>query len=138
MALPADLRGRFPFIQVNCLSEVLFDAALRRASELDSYIAAHGKPIGPLHGLPVSVKDSFRVNGAETSVGFVGWLGKRETAETESEAVKMLTGMGAVVHVKTNMPTGAMVIATRLYFGLHENTLAVRVFAVLLMSTWAI
>lgn len=96
-------------LQLNCLSEVLFDSALRRASQLDSYIATYGKPVGPLHGLPGSLKDPFRVEGAETSVGFVGWLGKRETGETESEVVKMAMEMGAVVHVKTNVPTGLMV-----------------------------
>lgn len=95
--------------QVNCLSEVLFESALRRATQLDSYIATHGKPMGPLHGLPISLKDQFRIAGAETSVGYVGWLGKPETEETESEVVKILMEMGAVVHVKTNVPTGLMV-----------------------------
>ena len=96
-------------LQLNCLSEVLFEPALRRASQLDSYITTHGKPIGPLHGLPISLKDQFRVEGAETSVGFVGWLGNRETGETESEMVKMLMEMGAIIHVKSNVPPGLMV-----------------------------
>lgn len=96
-------------LQLNCLSEVLFEPALRHASHLDAYIATCGKPIGPLHGLPISLKDQFRVEGAETSVGFIGWLGKQETAETESELVKMLIEMGAVIHVKTNVPPGLMV-----------------------------
>ena len=42
-------------------------------------------------------------------MGYVGWLGKPETGETESEVVKMLMEMGAVVHVKTNVPTSLMV-----------------------------
>ncbi|KAK0515032.1 hypothetical protein JMJ35_002411 [Cladonia borealis] len=97
---------------VNCLSEVLFDSALKRAGELDSYIATYRKPVGPLHGLPISLKDQFRIEGAETSVGYVGWLGKPETAETESEIVRMLIKSGAVVHAKTNVPTGLMAIET--------------------------
>ena len=39
----------------NCLTEVLFDRALRRARELDER-KRNGLSLGPLHGLPVSVK----------------------------------------------------------------------------------
>lgn len=88
---------------------MLFESALQRAKQLDSYMETHGKPMGPLHGLPISLKDQFRVKGAETSVGYVGWLGKWETEDTESEVVKTLVGLGAVVHVKTNVPTSLMV-----------------------------
>ena len=35
--------------------------ALARAKELDEYYAKHGKPSGPLHGLPISLKDQLRV-----------------------------------------------------------------------------
>ena len=69
----------------------------------------HGRPVGPLHGVPISLKDVFRVKGAETSVGFVGLLGQIESDEMESEIVKMMREMGAVLHVKTNVPTSLMV-----------------------------
>jgi hypothetical protein len=39
---------------------------------LDEYYVKHGKPIGPLHGLPVSLKDQFHVKGVETTMGYVG------------------------------------------------------------------
>lgn len=55
--------------QTNCLSEVYFDRALTRAAELDIYLKAHGKVIGPLHGLPISLKDMFNVQGIETTIG---------------------------------------------------------------------
>lgn len=35
--------------------------ALARARELDDYFAKHGKTIGPLHGLPISLKDQLRI-----------------------------------------------------------------------------
>jgi Asp-tRNA(Asn)/Glu-tRNA(Gln) amidotransferase A subunit family amidase len=95
--------------QVKCISEILFSQALARAAELDDYLRAHGKPIGPLHGLPISLKDQFRVKDAETSVGYVAWLGKKETDETESFLVKRLKALGAIVYVKTNVPTSLMV-----------------------------
>lgn len=43
---------------VNCLTEVMFDEAVERAKELDEYLEREGKTMGPLHGLPVSVKVS--------------------------------------------------------------------------------
>lgn len=35
--------------------------ALARAQYLDDYMAEHKKPIGPLHGLPISLKDQVRI-----------------------------------------------------------------------------
>jgi Asp-tRNA(Asn)/Glu-tRNA(Gln) amidotransferase A subunit family amidase len=85
---------------------------LERATELDAYLALHKKPFGPLHGLPVSLKDAFRVSGVETSIGYVGWLGKPETEETQSGVVNLLQRSGAVFYVKTNIPTSLMVSIT--------------------------
>ncbi|KAK8196059.1 hypothetical protein M8818_007211 [Zalaria obscura] len=41
----------------NCVTDLLPDRALTRAKYLDDYLAEHKKPIGPLHGLPISVKE---------------------------------------------------------------------------------
>ncbi|KAJ3476075.1 hypothetical protein NLG97_g9244 [Lecanicillium saksenae] len=60
---------------VNCLHEIFFEAAIADAEKLDDYFAKHGKPVGPLHGLPVSLKDQFHVKGVETTMGYVGWIG---------------------------------------------------------------
>jgi Asp-tRNAAsn/Glu-tRNAGln amidotransferase A subunit and related amidases len=35
---------------------MFFDVAIDRAKYLDDYLAKEGKPIGPLHGLPISIK----------------------------------------------------------------------------------
>lgn len=77
--------------------------------ELDAHLADTGTTVGPLHGLPVSLKDQFRVEGTETSMGFVGLLGKKETKESESQVVTALREAGAVLFVKTNVPSGMMV-----------------------------
>jgi len=59
--------------QVNCLHEIFFDAAIADAKALDEYFEENdGKPKGPLHGLPVSLKDQFHVKGVETTMGYVG------------------------------------------------------------------
>ena len=55
-------------LQTNCLHEIFFDAAIRDARALDEYFAKHGVPKGPLHGLPVSLKDQFHVKGVETTM----------------------------------------------------------------------
>ncbi|KIV85071.1 hypothetical protein PV11_00806 [Exophiala sideris] len=96
---------------VNCLHETFFDAALASATELDHYYAQHKKTIGPLHGVPVSLKDQFHVKGVETTMGYVGWIGTFEGTKDdprkgtfESEMVKELRALGAVLYCKTSVP----------------------------------
>ncbi|KAI4722668.1 amidase [Aureobasidium sp. EXF-10727] len=96
---------------VNCLHEIFYDAAIESAQKLDHYLANHKKPIGPLHGLPVSLKDQFHVRGVETHMGYVGWIGtfqgEKGTGKEkvyESEMVKELRDLGAVLFVKTAVP----------------------------------
>ena len=36
---------------------------------MDEYLAKHGTIVGPLHGLPVSLKDQFPIKGLETTMG---------------------------------------------------------------------
>lgn len=52
-----------------CCTEIFFEEAFAVAQELDDYLAKTGKTIGPLHGLPVSIKDLFSVQGVDTSIG---------------------------------------------------------------------
>lgn len=97
--------------KTNCLHETFFDAAIEDAKALDDFYRQNQKPIGPLHGLPVSLKDQFHVKGVETSMGYVGWLGtfegKKGTGKEkvfESELVKELRSLGAVLYCKTSVP----------------------------------
>ena len=97
--------------QVNCLHEVFFEDAIAEAKKLDAYFAEHKKPVGPLHGLPVSLKDQFHVRGVETTMGYVGWIdtfqGKKGTGKEkvfESEMVRELRNLGAVLYCKTSVP----------------------------------
>ena len=100
----------------NCLSEVFFDEALERAKELDDYLQRTGKPYGPLHGLPVSVKDHVMIKGKDTSTGYVAWCYKT-VAERDAVAVDILRKAGAVLYVKTNNPQTLLV---RSYALLHQ------------------
>lgn len=96
---------------LSCLHEVFFDAAIADAKRLDAYYAEHKKTVGPLHGVPVSLKDQFHVKGVETSMGYVGWVGtfegKKDTGKEkvyESEMVTMLRNAGAILYCKTSVP----------------------------------
>src|SRR5215469_3975290 len=47
---------------INCLAEIFFDQAFQRAQYLDDYYKSNGgKTIGPLHGIPISLKDQFNI-----------------------------------------------------------------------------
>lgn len=52
-----------------CCTEMFFEAALATAKSLDEYLERTGKTRGPLHGLPISIKDSMDVQGVDTSIG---------------------------------------------------------------------
>lgn len=82
---------------------------------LDDHYTKTGKPLGPLHGLPVSLKDQFHVKGVETTMGYVGWIntfqGKTDDPRYlthESELVKELRAAGAVLYCKTSVPMTLM------------------------------
>jgi amidase len=77
---PTNLHGpvQFPVRligKVNCSNEIFFVLALQHAIELDEFYIQTGKTVGSLHGLPISLKDQFRVKGVETSMGYIAWLG---------------------------------------------------------------
>jgi amidase len=98
-------------LQTNCLHETFFDAALSDAKYLDDYLAKNGKPLGPLHGVPISLKDQFHVKDVETSMGYVGWIGTFQGIKDdprkgvyESEMVRELRALGAVLYCKTSVP----------------------------------
>lgn len=81
------------------------------AKRLDAIFAETGKPVGPLHGLPISLKDQLHVKGVETTMGYTGWVGtfegKKGTGKEkvyESELVRELRELGALLFCKTSVP----------------------------------
>ncbi|KAF9516021.1 hypothetical protein BS47DRAFT_1259644, partial [Hydnum rufescens UP504] len=47
----------------NCLAEVFIEQTLQRLRELDEMFQQTGQVIGPLHGLPISIKDHMKIKG---------------------------------------------------------------------------
>ncbi|CAK4030050.1 fatty-acid amide hydrolase like [Lecanosticta acicola] len=93
---------------VNCLTEILFEDALVRARELDAHFQKTGKPIGPLHGLPISLKDTFKIKGYDASIGIADLC--FQPAHTNSALVDLLISQGAVLYCKTNVPQTMMAL----------------------------
>ncbi|RJE22561.1 Amidase [Aspergillus sclerotialis] len=90
---------------VGCLTETMFTEAQERARYLDS-LREQGKLVGPLHGLPVSIKDNFHYKGTEATIGMVAFMD--QTSTENSPLVDILLKLGAVICVKTNVPQTMM------------------------------
>ncbi|TCD65745.1 hypothetical protein EIP91_002229 [Steccherinum ochraceum] len=91
---------------VNCLTEIFVDRAVARARELDEHLRSTGRVVGPLHGLPVSLKDQICVKGVETTMGYVSWIGRY--AQKNASLVDILYECGANPFVQTNVPQTLM------------------------------
>lgn len=86
---------------------MLFDDASKRAVELDQFFKENGRVVGPLHGVPMTVKDQFDIQGYDSTIGYVG-RAFRPAAEN-SVLVALLRQMGAVIIAKSNLPQSIMV-----------------------------
>ena len=95
-------------LQTNCLSDAFFDEALEHARSLDAHLQQTGNPVGPLHGLPISLKDNFNIKGKDSTVGFTSLV--NTPAEENATLVDILEQLGAVRYCKTNVPTAMMIV----------------------------
>jgi Asp-tRNA(Asn)/Glu-tRNA(Gln) amidotransferase A subunit family amidase len=91
----------------SCLTETFFEEGIARAKQLDEHLEKTGTVVGPFHGLPISIKDSFSVEGIPTTIGFVDFL-DHPPKTYNSSLVDVLLGAGAVLYVKTNVPQTMM------------------------------
>ncbi len=77
------------------------ERALKDARAADRALAK-GRPIGPLHGVPMTVKESFNIPGQPTTWGFPAFAGN--VATEDAVVVARLRAAGAVIFGKTNVP----------------------------------
>ncbi|PGH07133.1 hypothetical protein GX51_01920 [Blastomyces parvus] len=91
---------------LNCCLEFRYQDARAEAEQLDHYLQESGKTKGPLHGLPISVKDQCRIIGTETTCGFVSQVGVIDSEN--STLVDILADAGAVIFVKTSLSIGCL------------------------------
>ncbi len=86
---------------LNAFVSVMGEEALQRAREREAELL-RGEVLGLLHGVPVTVKDSFDVAGWPTQVG--SRLRTAEPARRDAAAVARLRAEGAILLGKTNTP----------------------------------
>ncbi|OOF95396.1 hypothetical protein ASPCADRAFT_169972 [Aspergillus carbonarius ITEM 5010] len=85
-----------------CLTEPLFAQALDRARALDTHLQSTSRPIGPLHGLPISIKDTFHITHVDSTSGLVALA--FHPATQDASLVTLLQSLGAIIITKTNVP----------------------------------
>ncbi|MCV7222816.1 amidase family protein [Mycolicibacterium elephantis] len=76
----------------------------RRAADAADAALARGAPVGPLHGVSITIKDTYQTAGMRTTSGHPEW---DHVPERDAEAVRRLRAAGAVIFGKTNTPTRA-------------------------------
>ena len=76
------------------------DGAQRAADAADAALA-RGDVYGPLHGVPMTIKDTYETAGIRTTCGLEAW---DHVPERDAEAVRRLREAGAVIFGKTNTP----------------------------------
>jgi Asp-tRNA(Asn)/Glu-tRNA(Gln) amidotransferase A subunit family amidase len=74
------------------------DHAMRQAEAADAH-RKQGKAVGPLHGVPIGIKDIFDTGDMPTEFGSRLWVGR--TPRRDSAAVARLRAAGAVIMGKT-------------------------------------
>lgn len=77
------------------------EGAMARAREADA-ARARGESWGPLHGLPMTIKDTFEVVGMPATAGAPMWA--KHFPDRHAEAVQRLVDAGAIIYGKTNVP----------------------------------
>ena len=87
--------------EVNAVVTLDPERAHRLAAEADDTFVRDG-PIGPLHGLPITVKDTIETAGLRTTAGAPA-LSRHHPAQ-DATAVFRLKAAGAIVFGKTNPP----------------------------------
>lgn len=75
--------------------------ALEEAAALDAQLKATGKPVGPLHGIPVVVKDNIDAVGMPMTSGFQGW--KNWIPASDATLVARIKAAGGIVIGKASL-----------------------------------
>ncbi|HAT08460.1 MAG TPA: amidase, partial [Rhodobiaceae bacterium] len=88
-------------LDVNAVIDTRFDKALTEAKLADEKREA-GTIDGPLHGVPMTIKDAFEVVGLTCDVGYPAFAGR--VSQTDAVVVQRLKAAGAIIIGKTNTP----------------------------------
>ena len=86
---------------VNAVTRMLAESALADAAVVDDAVA-RGEVLGPLAGVPFTIKENVDVAGHPTTAGVVAF--RDQVAPVDAPAVAQLRAAGAIPLARTNMP----------------------------------
>jgi aspartyl-tRNA(Asn)/glutamyl-tRNA(Gln) amidotransferase subunit A len=105
--------------QINAFSTVCADKALEASRKAESEIV-RGKSVGPLHGIPFSVKDLLWTKGVRTTFG--SYILENYLPDEDAPCVQRLKEAGAILIGKTTTPEfGHKAITDSPLFGITRN-----------------
>ncbi len=96
--------------RLNAVTVDLSETARAAADHADRAVAAADAPLGPLHGVPVTIKENVDQQGCATTNGVVGFRDLIATADCP--AVANLKSAGAIIIGRTNTPAFSFRIDT--------------------------
>jgi amidase len=105
---------------INAITDLRSKADLIEEANEKDRLLAEGILLGDLHGLPMTVKDSFNVKGLKTSNGHPSY--RNNVATEDAELIKRLKSSGAIIMGKTNLPLFSIDWqSTNFWFGQTNN-----------------
>ncbi|KAA8917384.1 hypothetical protein TRICI_000463 [Trichomonascus ciferrii] len=87
---------------VNCVAEFMPKEAYERAKYLDDYLEKNGRPVGPFHGLPISLKEMFGLKGHYVNASLTKFVDR--IANEDAMLVDILRDAGGNFHIRTTQP----------------------------------
>jgi amidase len=88
--------------KINAITDLKDREVLLREAEQKDQMLKKGELMGPLHGLPMTVKDAFNVKGLISSLGIPSL--RKNVAKEDAVLVQKLKNAGAIIIGKTNLP----------------------------------
>jgi aspartyl-tRNA(Asn)/glutamyl-tRNA(Gln) amidotransferase subunit A len=101
-------------LHLNAFLSLAKDEAYSSAREAERAVI-EGEDLGPLHGIPISIKDLIEVKSMPTTFGFA--VLRNNIPKTEGLMIRRLRKAGAIIIGKTNTPEAGLAVHT-------ENKLA--------------
>jgi aspartyl-tRNA(Asn)/glutamyl-tRNA(Gln) amidotransferase subunit A len=86
---------------LNCFITICADEAMKGAAEADAK-QSRGEPLGPLHGVPLHVKDLVNTAGVRTTFG--SFIHESNVPAADQVSIARLKAAGAILFAKTTTP----------------------------------